>query len=127
MGFTETELSLLYVGDEEMARLNSEYRQVEGPTDVLSFPMHEGDFGEVSPEVLGDVVISVETADAMATRYGCPFEAVLDLLLIHGVLHLAGYDHEEGEEEARAMEAETRRLLTVLGHPETLLDRYLQQ
>lgn len=110
-----------------MARLNAEYRQVEGTTDVLSFPMLEGDFGDVCPEVLGDIVISAETADAMATRYGCPFEAVLDLLLIHGVLHLAGHDHERGEEDTRLMEAETRRLLAVLGHPETLLDRYLRQ
>ena len=66
MGFTDSELSILIVDDEEMARLNGQYRQMNTPTDVLAFPLLEGEFGNILPELLGDVVISVETAQVMS-------------------------------------------------------------
>lgn len=75
-----------------MAALNRQYRGVEGPTDVLAFPMREGRFGRLSPDLLGDVVISVETARRQAGRG--EFRGELALLLVHGILHLVGYDHQ---------------------------------
>ncbi|MHC1726561.1 MAG: rRNA maturation RNase YbeY [Syntrophobacteraceae bacterium] len=116
LGYTESELSILIVDDEEMARLNLEYRQISHTTDVLSFPMLEGEFGEIAPEMLGDVVISAETAGAIGHEAGASLESVLDLLLIHGILHLLGFDHEAGEAEAREMKRETEELLALLGH-----------
>lgn len=101
--------------DEEMADLNERFRGIGEPTDVLSFPMREGEFGDIAPHMLGDVVISVDTAQAMAQRAQCSLDEVLDLLLIHGILHLLGHDHGEPE-EARSMEALTWQLLMTLGH-----------
>ncbi len=110
------ELSLLIVNDKEMARLNLEYRHVDVPTDVLSFPMLEGEFGDVCPELLGDVVISRETAGMMSDERGMSLEAIEDLLLVHGILHLVGFDHEKSSEEAEVMERKTLELLALLGH-----------
>ena len=109
MGYTESELSVLIVDDSEMARLNQQYRQIAHTTDVLSFPMLEGEFGGIAPEMLGDVVISAQTAKAMSEETGSAFESVLDLLLVHGILHLLGLDHETGPVEARRDETEDRR------------------
>ncbi len=116
LGYIDVELSLLIVDDEEMARLNREYRQVDSSTDVLSFPMWEGEYGDVCRELLGDVVISAPTAQAMSGERGISPDAVMDLLLVHGILHLVGFDHELGEEEAHAMEQKTLDLLVHLGH-----------
>lgn len=117
LGYTDSELSILVVDDEEMRRINREYRDVDASTDVLSFPMHEGEFGDVAPELLGDVVISAPMAASMAEEHGCPLSSVLDLLLVHGILHLGGYDHEGSRREAARMLAETVELLGELGHP----------
>lgn len=117
MGYTEGELSISIVDDEEIQDLNLQYRNIDSPTDVLSFPMWEGEFGDVTPEMLGDVVISAPTADVMSLAHSCSLEAILDLLLIHGILHLLGYDHERSEEEAAAMEEKAIELLGMLGHP----------
>jgi probable rRNA maturation factor len=117
LGYTDSELSILVVDDKEMRRINREYRDVDASTDVLSFPMHEGEFGDVAPELLGDVVISAPTAAAMAEEQGCPLSSVLDLLLVHGILHLLDYDHERNAEEAGRMFEKSLELLTVLGHP----------
>lgn len=116
MGYTEVELSVSLVDDEEMARLNLEYRNVDATTDVLSFPMWEGEFGDVCREMLGDVVISAPVAQAMGKEHGCGLEDILDLLLVHGVLHLLGFDHESGKEEALEMQEKTIELLKLLGH-----------
>jgi len=114
------------VDDEEMAGLNREYRQVDSTTDVLSFPMQEGDFGDVCPELLGDVVISAPTAELMSRQQGCSFMQVVDLLLVHGILHLLGYDHEESEDEARIMEEKTLELLAMLGYSAESFEWYLR-
>src|SRR5208283_1370726 len=116
LGYTESELSVLIVDDREMARLNQQYRQIAHTTDVLSFPMLEGQFGGIAPEMLGDVVISAQTAKAMSEETGSTFESVLDLLLIHGILHLLGLDHEAGPVEAQKMKLRTEELLSMLGH-----------
>jgi len=109
------ELSLVLTDDEEMADLNARFRGVAEPTDVLSFPMREGDFAEIAPQMLGDVVIGLETAQAMAEKASCSLEEILDLLLVHGILHLLGYNHGDPA-EAAAMDALTVNLLQQLGH-----------
>jgi probable rRNA maturation factor len=116
LGYTEAELSIAIVDDDQIARLNRDYRQVEGPTDVLAFAMQDGEFGEICPEVLGDVVISAPTASVMAAEHRCPFPAVLDLLLTHAILHLVGYDHERSAEDAGNMDDKTLELLDHLGY-----------
>lgn len=123
LGCSDAELSLLLADDEEMADLNERFRGVCEPTDVLSFPMREGEFGDIEPHMLGDVVLGVETAQVMAQAAGSALEEVLDLLLIHGILHLLGHDHAE-REEARAMEALTGQLLKSLGHEPSRLSWY---
>jgi probable rRNA maturation factor len=125
LGYTDSELSVVLVDDEEMTRLNGEFRHVDSTTDVLSFSMQEGEFGDVCPELLGDVVISAPTARLMSELNHSPFASVLDLLLVHGVLHLIGYDHEQGEGEAQRMKEETIRVLARLGHSETDFNWYL--
>jgi probable rRNA maturation factor len=87
------ECSAVLVDDATIAALNRASRGVAGPTDVLAFPMTEGRFRNVSPDLLGDVVISTETARRQARAGGGEFRAELALLLIHGILHLVGYDH----------------------------------
>jgi probable rRNA maturation factor len=82
---------VVLVDDAHIARLNRTYRRVAGPTDVLAFPMSEGPFTALAPDCLGDVVISAETALRQAQRGH--LEAELALLLVHGILHLLGYDH----------------------------------
>ena len=116
MGYTESELSVLIVDDGEMAGLNQQYRQVGRTTDVLCFPMLEGEFSDIAPEMLGDVVISAETARAVSDETGAALESVLDLLLVHGILHLLGLDHNVGPAEAREMKLKTEELLEMLGH-----------
>jgi len=116
LGYTEAELSVLIVDDAEMAEINLEHRQIDSTTDVLSFPMLEGEFGEVCPEMIGDVVISAETADSISKQTSLALESVTDLLLIHGILHLLGFDHEKSESGALEMREKTSQLLSELGH-----------
>ena len=116
MGYTESELSVLIVDDAEMSNLNRQYRGIDHSTDVLSFPMLEGEFGEVVPDMLGDIVISAQTAKTMSEQSGTTFESILDLLLVHGILHLLGLNHEEGPVEAKRVKLKTEELLAMLGH-----------
>jgi probable rRNA maturation factor len=106
------ELSIAIVDLAEMEHLNGEYRGKEGPTDVLSFPCDDpcAVLGPGEPVTLGDVVIAPEVAEAQASEYGHTVEEELNLLLVHGVLHLLGYDHED-DAEAEAMQVRERSLL----------------
>jgi probable rRNA maturation factor len=109
-----SELSVLFVDDSEITEMNLSYRGKEGPTNVLSFPMHEGDFGDINPGLLGDIVISLETAMDEAKKAAISFEERLSQLLIHGILHLLGYDHERGSEDQDIMERKSIELLRVV-------------
>jgi probable rRNA maturation factor len=111
----DAELSILIVDDPQIAVLNEEYLGRTGPTNVIAFPMQEGPFADISPNLLGDVVISVETSDREAKDGGIPTEERFLELLIHGILHLMGYDHENDEAEAKRMEEKTRDLMAVVG------------
>ena len=101
----------MLVDDGRIAALNREFLNREGPTNVIAFPMQEGRFTGLSPNLLGDVVISVDTAGREAQQAGIPFERRLTQLLIHGVLHLCGYDHEQDPAQARRMAAKSRALM----------------
>jgi probable rRNA maturation factor len=108
------ELSILLVDDQQIEKINIEYLNREGPTNVIAFPMREGEFSELTPDLLGDVVISVETASREADTAGISMQKRFDQLLIHGILHLMGYDHELTREEAKRMEEKSNSLLAIL-------------
>ncbi len=107
------ELSILIVDDQEIARLNKRYLGRSSPTNVIAFPMQQGPFGQINPNLLGDVVISIDTAAREAQGAGISVESRLDQLLIHGILHLFGFDHEKTSEQAKAMRIKEEQLLNL--------------
>lgn len=97
------ELSILLTNDDHIAELNQEYRSIDSPTDVLAFPMLENDDNSlIDSKILGDVVISLETAERQAKTEKHPLEDEVAFLTVHGILHLLGYDHHTPE-DAREM------------------------
>ncbi len=115
MGCPEGELSILVVDDAQIRTLNRDYLKRDRPTNVISFAMQEGEGAGIQPDVLGDVVISADTASRDAEEAGLSFESELHFLLLHGILHLLGYDHERGsQEEARQMEAKEREIFAMV-------------
>ncbi|MBC8443781.1 MAG: rRNA maturation RNase YbeY [Deltaproteobacteria bacterium] len=114
LDFPDGELSILILDDPQITRLNARYLNRSGPTNVIAFPMQEGRFSTVSPHLLGDVVISDETAEREGLSAGIDPERRFFELLIHGVLHLVGYDHEAGPEAARKMTEKERDLVQAV-------------
>jgi probable rRNA maturation factor len=110
----ESELSVVIVDDSEIVALNQKYLNRSGPTNVIAFPMREGEFSDLSPLLLGDVVISTETAGREALKSGISVETRLDQLLVHGILHLFGFDHESNQGDAAKMEAKAVELLALV-------------
>jgi probable rRNA maturation factor len=133
LGLAETELVICFVTDAEIARMNWAFRKKRGPTDVLSFPARRQrkdsiiklrrrgagsrrtpaggdqlDFDDVR-KYLGDIAISPATAQRNAKKFGRSFVAELRILMLHGVLHLLGYDHESDRGEMNRLEAKLRR------------------
>lgn len=104
----------MFVGDEIMRELNRRFRGLDRTTDVLSFPMQEGLDSGVHPFLLGDVVISMDAASRQARRRRHSLEKEMDVLLIHGVLHLLGYDHTGSERQRREMRRRERQLLGIV-------------
>ncbi len=98
-----------------MRTLNRTYRGKDRTTDVLSFAMREGRFSRIRPELLGDIVICAPAAARQAASLGHSYGREIDRLLVHGLLHLVGYDHERGEREGERMRRKEDRLLTRLG------------
>ena len=109
----EAELTLVLTDDEQLHQLNHEFLGVDAPTDVLSFPS-----GDIDPDTqalyLGDILISYPRAQAQSQAGGHPVENELQLLVVHGVLHLLGYDHAEEGEKAEMWRAQAE-ILTRLG------------
>ncbi len=103
MDYENAELSILIVGDAQMAEYHLRYLGREGPTNVIAFPMQEGEFAHLTPHLLGDVVISLDTAAREAVEMGIDMDERFDELLVHGILHLVGYDHEKSEAEEKRM------------------------
>lgn len=114
LGCPDGELSILIVDDPEIARLNNIYLGRSGPTNVVAFPMRQGPFGDINPNLLGDVVISLDATVREARDDGISVESRLDQLLIHGILHLLGFDHEKTPEQAEAMMIKEEELLRLL-------------
>ena len=111
---TQCELSLLLTDDAEIQELNKTYRDLDKATDVLSFPQDEDAINESGDTLLGDVVISVETAACQAEEHHLSFNEELILLAIHGILHLLGYDHERSPQDARIMQDKTQAVFETL-------------
>lgn len=113
-----SEVSVSFVDDEEIAELNEEYRGKIGPTDVLSFECDNiedemSGFGiEEDIYELGDIVIAVDVAERQTKEFGTTFEEEITLLMVHGLLHLCGYDHIE-DDEAEVMEAREAQLIAA--------------
>jgi len=110
----DRELSILILDDLEIEVLNKKYLNKTGPTNVLAFPMHEGSFSDITPHLLGDVVISADTAEKESRSMGISLEERFGELLVHGILHLMGYDHEKTEKEAAEMALKSRELMKIL-------------
>lgn len=103
---SEVEVSVLFCGDRAMRALNRRYRKRDEPTDVLAFPAE-------MRGLLGDIVISVPYASRQARRQGEPPSREIDRLLLHGLLHLSGYDHETDDGQMEALEKRLRRKLAL--------------
>jgi rRNA maturation RNase YbeY len=116
LGEAPSELSIALVDDDEMRKLNAMWRGHDRPTDVLSFAQREGE-AQPSTTLLGDVVISLPTATRQARQRRVPLRGELDELLIHGILHLLGYDHERSLADARRMFAKAREIKDSLAKP----------
>lgn len=114
MDCRDGELSILIVDDPRIAEMNQAYLNHSGPTNVISFSMQEGEYGGINPHLLGDVVISADTCAREAEQAGISMESRFDQLLIHGILHIFGFDHIHSEAEAEVMEAKSNELLALM-------------
>jgi probable rRNA maturation factor len=118
VGEASAELGLTFVGDRRMRRLNSQYRQKDRTTDVLAFALREASApcpSRFADGLLGDVVISIPQAIRQAKEGARTLDTELAALMIHGILHLCGYDHERSDTEARRMHRRERMVLRRLG------------
>ena len=104
----------MVTNDEEIHQLNRTWRGKDKPTDVLSFSQIEGVPAPHSSPILGDVVISAETAKRQAETAGCSLEEEITRLLVHGILHLLGHDHVHGGRQAAKMKREEKRLMELI-------------
>ncbi len=113
------EVNIRFVNDEEIHRLNLKFRNIDRSTDVLSFPLGENGVYDVDPEtglqMLGDIVISVQHAEAQAREYGHSFQREMAYLTAHSMLHLLGYDHVNGGLQAVRMREKEEKVLAQLG------------
>lgn len=119
LGSPDAELSIVIMDDAEIAQLNQQYRHRKGPTNVLAFAMNEGQFSDLTPDLLGDVVISAETAAREANELRISLSRRLDFLLTHGILHLFGYDHERSDADEAEMDRKTEELYDMIRHIQT--------
>jgi rRNA maturation RNase YbeY len=121
VGEASAELGILFVGDQRMRGLNRRYRGKDRTTDVLAFPMLG--VPHSSSHLLGDVVIAVPTAARQAKQGHRSLAEELTVLLVHGILHLCGYDHERSETEARRMHRRERMILRSISRLSTRVNR----
>jgi len=111
----DKEISISFVDDENIKQLNKQYLGRDKATNVLSFSLQEGECGNINPQILGDIVISVETAQKDAVKGKLNIEQEIDFLLIHGILHLLGYNHENTtEKETNKMRQKEKELFNTI-------------
>jgi rRNA maturation RNase YbeY len=106
-------VTVAFVSDRMMRQLNRRWRGKRGTTDVLSFPAEQTEFEKLEGSTLGDVVISVEQAARQAAEHGLEFDEEVAQLILHGLLHLCGYDHKRDDGEMNALELRLRRRLGI--------------
>ena len=115
------EVSVTFTDNEGIRELNSKFRRIDRPTDVLSFPLFDFEGSSDEPPVdemmnmLGDIVISLERAKEQADEYGHSFEREVAFLTVHSMLHLLGYDHETSEEDDKNMRARQSEIMDIMG------------
>lgn len=113
------EINVTFVDDEQIRELNAHYRKKDAPTDVLSFPLSENGKFDINPDsgayVLGDIVISLQRASEQAEKYGHTLKREVSILTVHSMLHILGYDHENGGIEAMRMHDKEEQILGALG------------
>ncbi len=116
---SDAEINVTFTCDEDIRKINSEFRNIDSATDVLSFPLGEDGIYDENPEtndkMLGDVLISLERAEAQAEEYGHSFERETAYLTVHSVLHLLGYDHVNGGLEQEIMREKEEAVMELLG------------
>jgi probable rRNA maturation factor len=111
----DQEISLLFVDNEQIREMNRQYLNRDHATNVISFPLKEGAYGHINPQVLGDIVISVERAFQDAAAGDLSLDDEIDFLVIHGLLHLLGYNHEgKNEDEAKKMKEKENAVFFLL-------------
>jgi probable rRNA maturation factor len=111
----DKEISLSFVDDEKIKQLNKQYLGKDKATNVLSFSLLEGEYGHINPHVLGDIIISVETAQRDALYGKLTIDQEMDFLIIHGILHLLGYNHENTtEKETKIMRQKEKDLFNAI-------------
>ena len=110
LALPDAELSILLVGDAQIRELNRRYLHRDKPTNVLAFPMRKGEYSTLHPHLLGDLAISAETARRQSNRFGLDPMQMVVLLMIHGILHLVGYEHEGTRKGGREMAIKQREL-----------------
>lgn len=115
----DAEINVTFTCDEDIRKINSQFRNIDSATDVLSFPLSENGVYDINPEtnakMLGDVLISLEHAEAQAAEYGHSFERETAYLTVHSVLHLLGYDHVSGGLEKEIMREKEEAVMELLG------------
>jgi probable rRNA maturation factor len=111
----DKEISLLFVNNDEIREINKRYLNRDYPTNVITFSLTEGEFGNINPKILGDIVISVERASKDAEEAGIELSDELEFLMIHGILHLLNYNHENtSEDEVKKMERKEQEVFGIL-------------
>jgi probable rRNA maturation factor len=114
LALPDAELSILLVNDVQIRELNRRYLHRDKPTNILAFPMRKGEFSSLHPHLLGDLTISVETAQRQSNRFGLDDMEMVILLMIHGILHLVGYEHEGTRKGARKMATKQKQIFRTV-------------
>jgi len=115
LGCADKEICLSFIDDEKIKQLNKQYLGKDNATNVLSFSLLEGEYGNINPQILGDVIISVETAQRDALYGKLTLDQEINFLIIHGILHLLGYNHENTtEKEKKIMQQKEKELFIAI-------------
>lgn len=126
----DAEVSVTFKDNAGIKELNRDYRGIDRPTDVLSFPMYDFKAGEIpceeGPVELGDIVISLEKAKEQARDYGHSLKREVSFLTVHSVLHLLGYDHERSDEDEEDMFHRQEEIMNILDIPREKKKKYLK-
>ena len=123
MDCANMELSISFVDDKTIQQLNKNYLQRDNATNVLSFSLHEGEYGNINPDILGDIVISAETAQRDAAIGDLSLYEEIDFLIIHGLLHLLGFNHENTTKaQTTKMQIKEKELFGILNCDKSNMD-----